>query len=63
VKHTSNWRGKDIAYYLVFVAAAGFAVKYSSAAAIWFGGMAVLQLVEAVLHAFADAIQDAKEHA
>jgi hypothetical protein len=57
----ANWRASDIGAYLVLVMCAAVCVWvrfYPGAVVV--SGLALLQLAEAILHAFADAITEVK---
>lgn len=56
-----NWRAKDVAWYFGFLLVASACAEFHlTFAVIVNGGLALLQLVEMTLHAFADAMKDAK---
>lgn len=54
---STNWRGRDVGWFVGFIVAAGITVNFAPGASIVFGGFALLQLTEAVLHALADAFK------
>ena len=51
-----NWRGRDLLWYLAFIVASGVGAWADAPfVAVVFAGLGVLQLMEMVLHAIADA--------